>query len=54
MTLPDYEGPDSAFASGPQEGNAMLDAVRATLLFGPTVGLVPETKAVLWGYSGSS
>ena len=54
VTLPDHEGPNSTFTAGPAEGMAMLDAIRATLLFGPTVGLVPYSRTVLWGYSGLS
>ncbi|KAL8280100.1 hypothetical protein RQP46_007430 [Phenoliferia psychrophenolica] len=54
VTLLDYEGPNSAYVSGPQEGKGVLDGVRATLAFSNTIGLSPEAKAVLWGYSGGA
>ncbi|KAL8279613.1 hypothetical protein RQP46_007926 [Phenoliferia psychrophenolica] len=32
----------------------VLDAIRATLLFGDNVGLLPTAKTVMWGYSGGA
>mgnify|MGYP001568480912 CR=1 FL=1 len=54
ITLMDHEGPNSAYAYGPQAGKAVLDSVRATIAFGPAIGLDPTAKAVLWGYSGGA
>ncbi|KAL8287150.1 hypothetical protein RQP46_003602 [Phenoliferia psychrophenolica] len=54
VALPDHEGPNSAYAYGPQAGHAVLDSVRATLAFGPNVGLLPTAKVGLWGYSGGA
>jgi len=53
VTVPDYEGPQSEFLVAGQEGNGVLDAVRASLHFTPA-GLSPSTKVALWGYSGGS
>ncbi|KAL8283890.1 hypothetical protein RQP46_005322 [Phenoliferia psychrophenolica] len=54
VTLSDYQGPKSAFTSGPQSGMAVLDAIRATKLFAPTLGLHPSARTVMWGYSGGA
>ncbi|KAL8287171.1 hypothetical protein RQP46_003623 [Phenoliferia psychrophenolica] len=54
MTLVDYEGPNSAYVAGPQQGRAVLDAIRATLLFGSSIGLDRSAKVVMTGYSGGA
>ena len=52
VTFMDHEGMQSSLAAGPLEGHAVLDAVRATIAFGPHIGLLPKARSVLWGYSG--
>ncbi|WFD01216.1 hypothetical protein MYAM1_003978 [Malassezia yamatoensis] len=53
MTVPDHEGPLSAFSSGKLEGYASLDAVRATLAFSQ-LKLPSKAKVVGMGYSGGA
>lgn len=53
VTIPDHEGPLSAFSSGPLEGYASLDAARATLQFSP-VNLDRKAPVVGMGYSGGA
>lgn len=53
MTVPDYEGPQSEFLAGRLEGQAVLDAVRASLAF-TDAGLSADAPVGLWGYSGGS
>ena len=57
VSVPDYEGPLASFGSGVQAAHATLDAVRAVLnLAGDNaeIGLSPDAKSTLWGYSGGS
>ncbi|KAL8280356.1 hypothetical protein RQP46_007273 [Phenoliferia psychrophenolica] len=54
VTMPDHEGPTSTFAAGRKSGMAVLDAIRATLNFGKTIGLHPTAKSGMWGYSGGA
>lgn len=54
MTLVDYEGPNSAYVAGPQQGRAVIDSVRATLAFGSSIGLDSTAKVVMTGYSGGA
>jgi hypothetical protein len=49
----DYEGPDSAFLTGPQEGYAVLDGIRAALAAHPH-GLSQHAPIAMWGYSGGA
>jgi hypothetical protein len=49
----DYEGPYSAFLTGPQEGYAVLDGIRAALALHPH-GLSPRAPVAMWGYSGGA
>ncbi|KAL4402243.1 Lipase [Malassezia pachydermatis] len=53
VTVPDHEGPHSAFTSGRLEGHAILDAIRATLKY-DTLGLDSNSKVVGYGYSGGA
>lgn len=53
LTIPDHEGPLSAFSSGILEGHASLDALRATLAYSP-LKLNKNTKIVGMGYSGGA
>jgi hypothetical protein len=49
VTVPDYEGPASAYVAGRQAGRAVLDGIRATRAFTGSHGTVG-----LWGYSGGA
>ncbi|MCU1687705.1 MAG: hypothetical protein JWQ81_8444 [Amycolatopsis sp.] len=54
VTVPDYEGPKSAYVAGKQAGQAVLDGIRATENF-PAAGLSgAATKVGMWGYSGGA
>ncbi|MGW4120617.1 lipase family protein [Nocardia sp. NPDC004711] len=53
VAVPDFEGPKSAFLTGPQSGHAILDGVRAAGAFTPA-GLGPDTRWALDGYSGGA
>jgi hypothetical protein len=52
VNIADYEGPLASFASGVQSGHATIDSARAAL--DPRFGISPDTKYVLWGYSGGA
>ena len=57
VSVPDYEGPLASFGSGVQAGHGTLDAVRAVLSLArdnAEIGLSPDAKSTLWGYSGGS
>lgn len=55
VVLPDYEGPESAFAAGPLEGHAFLDGVRAAENLSSLAGLAgTETPVGMWGGSGGA
>ncbi|KAH7309334.1 secretory lipase-domain-containing protein [Rhexocercosporidium sp. MPI-PUGE-AT-0058] len=54
VNLPDYEGLQSAFTSGPQAGQATLDSVRAALASGNLTSISPNAEYQMWGYSGGS
>jgi len=53
LMLPDIEGPFSLYAVGRQEGYIVLDAMTATLKFGP-LGLNAKTPIAENGYSGGA
>ena len=53
LTLPDHQGPLSAFSSSFIHGHASLDALRATLNF-DTLKLQPDDPIVGIGYSGGA
>jgi hypothetical protein len=54
LSVPDYEGPASAYTGGKQAGQAVLDGIRATENFS-TLGLAGSaTKVGMWGYSGGA
>jgi hypothetical protein len=54
VTVPDYEGPASAYVAGRQAGQAVLDAIRATENL-PSAGLAGvATNVGMWGYSGGA
>ncbi|KAG7575348.1 hypothetical protein FFLO_00338 [Filobasidium floriforme] len=52
VTVPDYQGPNSAFIAGQLEGRAVLDGIRATLKY-PNLNL-NNPKIAVWGYSGGA
>jgi hypothetical protein len=54
VTVPDYEGPNSAYVAGRQAGQAVLDAIRATEGFAPAGLGGVRTNVGLWGYSGGA
>lgn len=51
VVVSDYEGPESQWAAGVLEGQAVLDGIRAAERF-PQSGLSANTPVGLWGYSG--
>jgi hypothetical protein len=54
VSVPDYEGPASAYTGGKQAGQAVLDGIRATENFS-SIGLAgAATKVGIWGYSGGA
>ena len=53
LTIPDYQGPQRAFAAGRLEGRMSLDGIRAALNFGE-IGLDKNTSVVTYGYSGGA
>lgn len=52
VNVPDYNGPLTSFGCGVLEGMATLDSLRA--VFNAGIGLSPQAKIALWGYSGGS
>ncbi len=54
VSVPDYEGPLASFTAGVLSGYATIDSVRAVLGLAAQVGLDPEARYALWGYSGGA
>jgi hypothetical protein len=54
VAVPDYEGPDSAWAVGPLEGRTALDGIRAAERFEAAELEGSRTKVAMGGYSGGS
>jgi hypothetical protein len=54
VTVPDYEGPDSAYVAGRQAGQAVLDSIRATENFQAAGLNGVNTNVGIWGYSGGA
>jgi hypothetical protein len=54
VTVPDYEGPKSAYVAGKQAGQAVLDGIRATEGFQAAGLNGVATNVGLWGYSGGA
>lgn len=48
------EGPNSAFAVGPQAAHATLDGIRAVLQSGAFSNISSNARTVMWGYSGGA
>lgn len=53
VVVTDYEGPNSAFSAGRQEGYALLDGLRAALNYAPA-GLKKTAAVGGYGYSGGA
>ncbi|WP_327142747.1 lipase family protein [Nocardia sp. NBC_01327] len=51
VSIADHEGPQGGFGVPREPGYRSLDGVRAALRFAP-LGLRPDTKIAVWGYSG--
>lgn len=51
VSVPDYEGPRSAYVAGRQAGQATLDGIRAAR---SQLGLGARSNIGLWGYSGGA
>ncbi|MFB7720389.1 lipase family protein [Nocardia sp. NPDC056100] len=51
VTIADHEGPHGNFGAAREPGYRTLDGIRAALRFAP-LGLRPDTKIAVWGYSG--
>jgi Secretory lipase len=54
VVVPDYEGLNSDFTGGPQEGHGVLDAIRAAENFSPLGLAGASTPVGMWGYSGGA
>ncbi|KAF7975244.1 hypothetical protein HWV62_10218 [Athelia sp. TMB] len=53
VVVPDYEGPNSAFSAGRQEGMGVLDGIRAALNYAPA-GIRKNATVGGYGYSGGA
>lgn len=53
LSIPDHEGPDSAYAAGPLAGRIVLDGIRAAKNFSP-LGVSAESRIGMYGYSGGA
>lgn len=53
VSVPDVQGPKSAYAAGPLQGRIALDSARAAQRFAP-LGLQNTTRVGLVGYSGGA
>ncbi|MFI5783267.1 lipase family protein [Nocardia sp. NPDC051570] len=54
VNMPDFDGPNMAFGSGPLNARITLDSIRAAENFGPLGSSGPGTKTALAGYSGGT
>lgn len=52
VNVPDYQGPDSAYAAGPLHARLILDSIRAVKSFNPAQ--VAGSQVGLMGYSGGA
>ncbi|KAK6222908.1 hypothetical protein LQW54_000718 [Pestalotiopsis sp. IQ-011] len=53
VSVPDFEGPNAAFFTGPREGHAVLDATRAVLSQSKLANW-DSARYAMWGYSGGA
>lgn len=54
VSIPDYEGPKSAFGAGVSAGRRTLDSIRAIDVAKEILGLNQAPQTAIWGYSGGS
>ncbi|MFC9786879.1 lipase family protein [Rhodococcus sp. NPDC127528] len=54
VSVPDYQGPNSAYAAGPLGGRLTLDGIRAAQRFAPLDLPGAQTRVGMWGYSGGA
>ncbi|WP_156161628.1 lipase family protein [Nocardia vulneris] len=54
VSMPDVDGPNMAFGSGPLNARVVLDSIRAVENFGPAELTGSATKVALAGYSGGA
>jgi len=54
VNVPDYEGPKASYTAGVQAGLATLDSTRAVLQVVGGLGLQPNPRVAMWGYSGGA
>ncbi|MFB8275044.1 lipase family protein [Nocardia colli] len=54
VVVPDHQGPNAAYATGPLGGRITLDAIRAAQNFEPAGLPGAATRTALWGYSGGA
>lgn len=54
LAVPDYQGPNSAYAAGPLHARIVLDGVRAAENFEPLQLAGTDTRVGLTGYSGGA
>lgn len=52
VNVPDFEGPLASDVAAIEEAHAVLDSFRAIMAAG--VGVAPDARLALWGYSGRS
>ncbi|KAF7589932.1 hypothetical protein BBP40_003512 [Aspergillus hancockii] len=54
LNVPDYEGWNAAFTVGPQSAYHTLDSIRAAFNFKDKIGLQPNARTVMYGFSGGA
>ncbi|QSS58979.1 hypothetical protein I7I51_08410, partial [Histoplasma capsulatum] len=54
VMVTDYEGLEAQFIAGLQSAYATLDSVRVVINEGHKIGLAPDARYVMWGYSGGA
>ncbi|EER38698.1 secretory lipase [Histoplasma capsulatum H143] len=54
VMVTDYEGLEAQFIAGLQSAYATLDSVRVVINEGHKIGLAPDARYVIWGYSGGA
>ncbi|KAK2616181.1 hypothetical protein QQS21_000813 [Conoideocrella luteorostrata] len=54
VAVPDFQGPKAAFVDQKMAGQAILDALRATLQSGSFTGVRQDALTALWGYSAGA
>ncbi|RDI50602.1 secretory lipase [Nocardia mexicana] len=54
VSIPDYQGPNSAYGTQWINAQAALDGIRATENFAPAQVSGPGTPTAMWGYSGGT